>query len=77
MDKELLQKLVNQHCEQLMEHFDSVQIFVTEHVASENSTRSYETGRGNFYSRLGQIQEWVVMQVQFQKNESIRRDNSE
>lgn len=69
-----LQKLVQQKESELAEHFESVQIMVTRHVGEEENTFSLEVGRGNFYTRLGHVHEWLSMQDQFQRNESIRRD---
>lgn len=52
----------------LSEHFDSVRVFVTLHNGGESETQSYETGGGNFYAQLGQVQEWLSIQDQYQRN---------
>ena len=50
---------------QLGEHFDSVQIFVTRHEPGErDGTVTACAGIGNWYSRYGQIKEWVIKQDQ-------------
>lgn len=61
----------------LSEHFDSVRIFVTLHNGGESETASYETGGGNFYAQLGQVQEWLCIQEQFQKNYAIKKDKED
>jgi hypothetical protein len=47
---------------QLMEHFDTVQIFVTRHVDYETGTIAAQFGDGNWYARRGQIGNWIVKQ---------------
>lgn len=74
MDNAEMEELVKRSAAALAEHFDTVQIFVTRHDGGNEITQSYETGRGNFYTRYGQITEWTQMQDQFQRNEAIRRD---
>lgn len=71
---ERLSKLCDEAATRLREHCDSVQIFVTYHGEDGQSTGSYEVGRGNFFARQGQIQEWLEIQQQYQRNEAIRRD---
>jgi hypothetical protein len=46
---------------QLMEHFDTVQIFATkvELEKDPDSTLNATWGRGNWFARYGQIQTWV------------------
>lgn len=65
---------VKQAADLLIEHFDSVRIFVTKH-GSDDSTSCFEIGRGNFYAQFGQVTEWLSIQDQYQRNEPIRRDN--
>ena len=60
MAKDRDEKMVERCCAQLMEHFDSVQIFVTRHEG--DITMSGATGHGNFYARYGQVQEWLCRQ---------------
>lgn len=67
-------KLVDDVREKLMEHFDSVRIFVTRHDGGNAETCSYETGGGNFYAQLGQISEFMAIQDQYQRNHAIRED---
>lgn len=55
-------KLLDKAVADLYEHFDSVQIFATNH---ENETTYSQTrGRGNWFARIGNIKAWVVRQDQ-------------
>lgn len=70
-----INKLVKDSAAKLIEHFDTVQIFVTRHRGDLETTQSFEYGEGNFYARLGHITEWISMQDQFQRNAAIKKDN--
>jgi hypothetical protein len=59
----------------LMEHCQSVRIFVTFEKDS-HETGSYETGLGNFYAQLGQVVEWMAIQDQYQRNYADRKDDN-
>jgi hypothetical protein len=62
-------KLVSRHAEQLGEHFDSVQIFVTgSHADGDGTTRCITRGSGNWYASYGAILEWVIAQDQRTRN---------
>lgn len=53
--------LVDQAVERLGEHFDTVQIFVTRHdQGEEDGTVSCIKGSGNYYARLGLVNEWLT-----------------
>ncbi len=67
-------KLVDETRDRLLEHFDSVRIFVTRYDGNASNTCSYQTGGGNFYAQLGQIAEWLSMQEQYQRNHAIRNE---
>lgn len=56
-NSEMLQK----HVAQLMEHFDTVQIFATLH--DQGDTIQYIEGEGNYFARLGQAKLWVERQI--------------
>lgn len=60
----------------LAEHVDTVQVFVTFHAEDGASTACYECGRGNFYARQGQVDEWLTFQREYQRCEARRRDAS-
>jgi hypothetical protein len=54
-------EMIERHARALGEHFDSVQIFATNHNASGGGdTRSFTYGVGNFYARYGQVTEWML-----------------
>lgn len=65
-------KIVNEAADRLMEHFDSVRIFVTRHRGDTEESQGYTTGGGNFYAQAGQVSEWVVTQ-----NENVRKNARE
>jgi len=61
-------KVLNRAINDLSEHFDTVQVFVTKHEpAEEDGTIEYNGGIGNFYARLGHVEMWINEQ----KNASI------
>lgn len=68
------QALVDKCRDQMLEHFDSVRVFVTKHNGGESETQSYETGGGNFYAQLGQVTEWLSIQEQYQRSYAMRKD---
>lgn len=58
-DQEL--KRVNDACDVLIEHFDTVQIFVTRVAAEEGcGTVNIAVGRGNWFARVGHVHDWKV-----------------
>ncbi len=73
-DKEA--EMLRKHCEALSEHFDSVQIFVTRHDPSKDGTVAIHYGLGNWYSRYGQVFEWLGKQDEYTRDR-IRKDTSE
>jgi len=68
------QKTVDDLREKLLEHFDSVRIFVTRHDGETATTQSYESGGGNFYAQLGQVREWLGIQDQYQREYAKKQD---
>ena len=55
--------LVQKHVNQLIEMFDSVQVFCVRHdPANADGTIAVQIGAGNWFSRCGQVREWLVMQ---------------
>lgn len=57
-DKDL--KIIREIAEKLGEHFDSVQIFCTRYESDECGTISAKWGIGNWFSRIGQVREWIA-----------------
>lgn len=72
-----IRTLVDQKCAEIAEHVDSVQVFVTWHDGGEQRTHAYESGKGNFYARQAQVQEFVTIQNQYQRNWAIRKDQED
>lgn len=62
-------KRLASHCTVLMEHYDSVQIFVTRYAGAQTGTYRGVCGSGNYYARRGQIQEWIVKENTAARNE--------
>jgi len=71
------QKLVREMVGKLLEHYDSVQIFVTRQNGEKQVTESFETGGGNFFAHMGQIHEWCSIQDQFQREYARKKDSEE
>jgi hypothetical protein len=67
-----MERIVKRAVSQLGEHFDSVQIFVTSQEG--RLTKAYWHGAGNWYARLGQVGEWLVMQDARAGEQQIRQD---
>lgn len=60
-DKERVQRKVTE----LLEHFDTVQIFVTRHMPAEmDGTVMCNRGGGSWNARYGQIREWLIYEEQ-------------
>lgn len=68
------QKMVDDIRTKLLEHYDSVRIFVTRHDGDSSDTASYETGGGNFYAQLGQVQEWLAIQDEYQRQWARKKE---
>ena len=52
-------KIIEEHCSQLLERFDTVQIFCTRYKPGDNITVDCATGIGNWSARYGQVVQWV------------------
>lgn len=71
-----IEKLMTQKTSELLEHVESVRIFCTFHDGSTEESKAIDHGGGNFYAQLGQVQEWLDIQRQYQKNWAIRNDEA-
>lgn len=68
-------RMVREHVTQLGEHFDSVHVFVTRHEpGQENGTVTINLGSGNWFSRYGQIRNWINKEEESSREE-VRREN--
>ncbi len=65
--------LIKKHCDQLMEHFESVQIFVTRNSPENSGTVHVGRGEGNYFARLGQIHQWLLKEEEGFREE-IRKE---
>lgn len=63
--------LVQKHVDQLMEHFESVRIFVSK-VKGDN-TASCTKGGGNWFAQYGTIVDWVTFQEQLTREQAKER----
>lgn len=67
-------------CDALMEHFDTVQIFVTRHEqAALDGTVNVAYGAGNWFARRGQVGHWCMKQDEFDKERArieVREEES-
>jgi hypothetical protein len=74
--KDQIKAMVDLHVSQIREHVDSVRILVTfDEDNGKSETSAYDSGLGNFYAQLGQVEEWLQIQKQYQKNWAIRKDD--
>lgn len=63
--------------DQLSEHFDSVQIFVTAHESGTyNGTRFITHGNGNYFARVGVVRDWLVKEEE-QARQEIAEEQEE
>lgn len=62
---------LQQACESLGEHFDSIQIFATIHDPDRGNggTTNASWGSGNWFARKGQIEEWLGMDLKAMNEE--------
>lgn len=69
--------MLEKHANELAEHFDSVQIFVTRHEGGEkNGTVNASQGAGNWFARYGQVKSWVIKQDECAREE-VRGQNDD
>lgn len=52
-------KLLDTHVEQLMNHFDTVQIMCTRYVNGESTTQYFSYGKGNAMARMQYARLWL------------------
>lgn len=68
---------VREAAQALGEHFDSVQIFATRCEQGElDGTVNVHIGVGNWFTRYGQVQDWLVKQDEMTRV-GVRRDEAE
>jgi hypothetical protein len=67
--------LLGRYVEQIGEHFDTVQIFVTRYDAEEGTINAHQ-GAGNWFARVGQVQAWLQKRDEEARVE-VRREEEE
>ena len=67
--------ILERHVKQIMEHFDTVQIFVTKHNGHDQSTAVEHFGNGNWYARYGQIELWLQNQTPIVEKDSQQQED--
>lgn len=72
-DKDQDYERVKKACETLIEHFDTVQIFVTRHEASEGGTVNVKHGLGNYFARVGQVVDWLEVERESSRSPIVRK----
>jgi hypothetical protein len=73
--KETDLKRIETAAKALGEFYDSVHIFATRHESGEaNGTVNLSWGEGNWFSRYGQIRDWLIRQEE-RAREIIRRED--
>ena len=74
-DRDADDRVLERHLAALMEHFDAVQIFATRVQRGPeggNEVPAWTSGRGNWYARYGQIQQWMIMEDQRMRRQMDR-----
>ncbi len=67
-------KLVDKAIQDLSEHFDSVQIFVSRHLNDDEGTATVAKGSGNWYARWGQTWRWVQTEDEYEREQVRKRE---
>lgn len=57
MEREALEKMMEECLAKLGEHFDAVQILATRH--EDKKSESIHKGTGNWYARFGMVHEFI------------------
>ena len=73
MITEQVTKEIETFVNRMSEHVDSIRIFVTK--CDGKNTKTFTTGGGNFYAQKGQVEEWIEVQRQCERNTAV--DNEE
>jgi hypothetical protein len=56
-------EMLRKHVQILSEHFDSIQIFATQHISDgpdDTHTKSYRFGSGDWFARYGHVKDWII-----------------
>lgn len=72
-----IKQQIDEFAAKMMEHCDSIRIFVTLHDGNSGNTHSYDTGKGNIHAQHGQVMEFLEIQQQYMRNYAIRKDGED
>lgn len=70
-------ELVEKAAKELSEHFDGVQIFANRLENNEGGTINIQYGTGNWFSRYGQIRQWLIKEEEHSKCEARKRHDAD
>lgn len=78
-DHEATNKILWRHIVQLLEHFDTVHIFVASYDPRTKDTYALCQGEGNYHARFGCVYNWVEQQRQMMRESAsaINADDDE
>lgn len=70
-----IEKQIETFCSSIMEHADSVRVFVTSHDGVADNSYAFSMGKGNFFAQVGQVREWIVRQDQYIKIDACKESS--
>jgi hypothetical protein len=76
-DHEEKQELIQSLIESITDRFDTIQVFTTSHNRETGDTTYIGMGTGNFYARIGQVDEWARMQKEIIREKAKQIAESE
>lgn len=68
--------LARKAAQELLRHFDTVQIFATRQDA-QDGTMSIKVGLGNWFARYGQISLWLESEAAIDTEDELKRHDTE
>lgn len=61
-DRKRQEAMLDKHCDQLIEHFDSVVILASRYDPQTSLASLVKRGRGSYYTQYGIVQAWIKRQ---------------
>jgi len=58
-EMEFIKQKLEDFCEEILPYGDSIQVFFTKYNRTDDTTTSITTGKGNWYTRVGKVSEWL------------------
>ena len=77
---EAISKIAAKALADILEHADSVRIFVTVHqggAGDSGETATITFGGGNFYAQIGQVAEWLTRMNQVTRDNATKEPSDE